>query len=99
MTINETITEEEIILLPAGSIDTVSTPEFQQAVLMALQKSNSVIVDMTDVTYVSSAGLRAFLIGQKTADAKKASFIIKNSNEMVLRVFDMSGFSKLLKIE
>ena len=99
MIITQTMDGDRLIIAPAGSIDTVSTPEFQQAVITGLQKNDKLSIDLKDVTYVSSAGLRAFLLGQRSADAKKADFEILNANEMVMEVFNLSGFNKLLKIK
>ncbi len=99
MTISEIQLDGKITLAASGSIDTVSTPEFQQAVIAAFQRSNDVTIDLNEVTYVSSAGLRAFLLGQKTADSKGATMTIVNANESVMGVFNMSGFSKLLNIK
>ena len=96
----EQMQEGEVLrIAPSGSLDTVNTPEFQRVVISAFQKSNKVTIDLDNVAYVSSAGLRAFLLGQKTADSKQAEFVIINVNESVMSVFKMSGFSELLNIK
>ena len=52
-----------------------------------------------NVPYISSAGLRALLIGQKTAASKGGSMKLTNVSDVVMNIFEMSGFSKILKIE
>ena len=49
--------------------------------------------------YVSSAGLRALLIGQKTAMSKRGSMKLVNVNQTVMHVLKMSGFQNILKVE
>ena len=96
----ETVKEEtRIILKVEGRIDTNTSKEFQSELLLALQKQNEVIADLKEVDYVSSAGLRAMLIVYKTAESKKGSFILRNLQNGVREVLDMSGFSRFIQIE
>lgn len=96
----ETVKEEtRIILKVEGRIDTNTSKEFQSELLLALQKQNEVIADLKEVDYVSSAGLRAMLIAYKTAESKKGSFILRNLQNGVREVLDMSGFSRFIQIE
>ena len=62
MEINEQRTEEKIILRTAGRIDTNTSVIFQQRVLTAFQKSSFIEIDLEEVDYISSAGLRALLV-------------------------------------
>lgn len=98
MTINESRDGDSIILTVQGKIDTVTTPQVQNAILTGFQKSNSLIIDCTGVEYISSAGLRAFLIGQKTAASKGGSLTVRHMNDSVLAVFKTTGFDKILNI-
>jgi anti-anti-sigma factor len=58
-----------------------------------------VVIDFLNVAYISSAGLRALLIGQKTAASKGGSMKLVNIADTVKTVLDMSGFSNILDIE
>ncbi len=82
-----------------GKIDTLTSREFQDTVLNSFRKYSNVIVNMEEVSYVSSAGLRAFLIGQKTAASKGGSFSILNVDQGVMDVFKATGFDKVLDIQ
>ena len=86
-------------LVVDGRVDTNTSPQLQQAILSAFQKKNDIVVDMLNVPSISSAGLRALLIGQKTASSKKGSMKLTNVGSVVKSVLDMSGFSSILTVE
>ena len=88
-----------IRLMVEGRVDTNTSPQFQQAILNAFQKKNDVVIDLLNVPAVSSAGLRALLIGQKTASSKGGSMKLTNVCAVVKNVLDMSGFSAILTVE
>ncbi|MCR5626487.1 MAG: STAS domain-containing protein [Lachnospiraceae bacterium] len=99
MTIDETRDGSKIQLNVHGKIDAISSNEFQLAVLKAFQKGNSLIIDFSDVAYISSAGLRALTLGQKTAKSKGGSLVIVHVNDAVNEVFRVTGFNKILTIQ
>lgn len=99
MNIIATDCNDHIRLMVDGRVDTNTSPQLQEAILNAFQKNKSVVVDFLNVAYISSAGLRALLIGQKTAASKGGSMKLKNISSTVRQVLDMSGFSKILSIE
>lgn len=83
----------------SGKLDTVSSPAVQSALLAALEAADrGVVIDMSEVAYVSSAGLRVMLIGGKTAKAKAKAFRLAGLKPAVAEVFKMSGFDRLLEI-
>lgn len=86
-------------LIVDGRVDTVTSPQLQQAILVAFQQKTDVVVDFLNVSIISSAGLRALLIGQKTAESKGGTMKIANVNEMVFEVLEMTGFHKILTVE
>lgn len=96
MEINEQRTEEKIILRTAGRIDTNTSVIFQQRVLTAFQKSSFIEIDLEEVDYISSAGLRALLVGEKTAQACGSRMVLTKVQPQVMEVFSMTGFGKVL---
>ena len=82
-----------------GRVDTVTSPDLQNGILKAFQKSNKLILDFEKCDYISSAGLRALLIGQKTATSKKGFMKLIKVSEIVLSVFEVTGFESILTIE
>lgn len=92
-------TEDGIVLKVEGRVDTVTSPELQEMILNSFKKTGNLVLDLEKVDYVSSAGLRALLIGEKTAKGKKGTMKIIHVDKPVQSVFDMTGFSKILHIE
>ena len=95
----EEIQSEEMIQLNVeGKIDALACDEFQTIVLKSFTKSNSVIVNLDQVEYMSSAGLRALILGEKTAQSKGGKLIIINSQPQIMELFRVTGFDTLLDI-
>jgi len=99
MTINEKKEGQRIVLQVEGRIDTNTSAALQTEVLRALQKTGTLALDLEKTDYVSSAGLRVFLIAYKTAASKGGSFQLQNVSEIILDVLNKSGFSKFLEIK
>ncbi len=99
MTVDEKKEEGKIILYVTGRVDTTTAPDLQTAIFAAFQKENDIVVDFAEVEYVSSAGLRALLLGQKTANSKGGSMVVKNANDSVKEIFSLTGFKNILNIE
>ncbi|MCR5101440.1 MAG: STAS domain-containing protein [Butyrivibrio sp.] len=99
MTIEEVRDGDTIQLNVSGKIDTITAGDFQTAVLTSFQKGKILVINFKDVVYISSSGLRALVLGQKTAVAKGGSMKIININKVVEDVFKVTGFDKMLTIE
>lgn len=98
MTVNKRQEAETTVLEIEGRIDTNTSPQLQAELLKVFQGAAHVVLDFARVQYVSSAGLRALLIGQKTATSKKAKMELVNVPAVVMTVLDSVGFSKVLTI-
>jgi anti-sigma B factor antagonist len=81
-----------------GKIDATSAGEFQNSVLRAFIKSKNIVINLEQVPYMSSAGLRALVLGPKTAQAKSGSMIVINVQPAVMEVFRYSGMNKIVEI-
>lgn len=99
MTVEEKKEDGKIVLCVTGRVDTTTAPDLQEAIFSAFQKGNDLVVDFAEVEYVSSAGLRALLLGQKTANSKGGSMVVKNANDSVKEIFSLTGFKNILNIE
>ncbi|MCI7789514.1 MAG: STAS domain-containing protein [Lachnospiraceae bacterium] len=82
-----------------GRVDANTSPQLQQAILNAFQRDKNIVLDFLNVPYISSAGLRALLIGHKTAASKGGTMKLTNLQDTVKDVITMSGFDSILKIE
>ena len=99
MEITTQSTESEVRVLIKGRIDTSTSMEVQDEIMKSFQKTKHVVLDFAEVAYISSAGLRALLLGHKTAIAKGGSLKILNISEVVREVFEVTGFLKILNVE
>ena len=97
MTVEEVKQETEILLKITGRIDTNTSTQLQAEVLKSLQKMPNLTLDLKECDYVSSAGLRTFLIAQKTA--KGGKFKLKSVCQAVEDILSKSGFTKYIEIE
>ncbi len=98
MQYEEIRTEEALQLNVDGKIDVTTANDFQNAVLKTFVKSKNVIINLEKVPYMSSAGLRALVLGAKTAQAKGGSLVIIKAQPVVMEVFKYSGMNKILEI-
>ena len=81
-----------------GRLDTMTAPELEAQIKDDLAAVNSAVIDLAKLEYVSSAGLRVILSIHK-ALAGKSGLVVKNPNETVSEVFEVTGFSDILTIE
>ena len=98
MTITRQENGDQITLLVEGRVDTNTSPQLQQEILAAFQTAKLLTLDLEKVDYVSSAGLRALLIGQKTAGSKGAKMELLHVAPTVKAVLDSVGFTKILNL-
>mgnify|MGYP002519975444 FL=1 len=82
-----------------GRVDTITSKELEQEINDELGNFDSLIIDFTELKYISSAGLRVLIATQKKLKSDDIPFVIKNVNDTVGEIFRMSGFDKILKIE
>jgi anti-anti-sigma factor len=98
MTITEHKDESGVVLTVEGRVDTNTSPRLQDSILSALHTAEYVQVDFAKVSYLSSAGLRALLLGHKQAVSKGAVLELANPTEFVQSVLSAVGFDKVLRI-
>ncbi|MDR1089418.1 MAG: STAS domain-containing protein [Coriobacteriales bacterium] len=83
----------------SGRLDTLTAPELEGPLVEACESWQITVVDCEKLDYVSSAGLRVLLAGQKVASAKNHALRLINVSDGVREVFDITGFSRILSIE
>ncbi len=98
MTINKTKNGTNLTVAVEGRIDTVTAPEFENEVKSAIDGIDELVLDFTELNYISSAGLRVLLSLQKVMN-KQGSMTVKNVNETVSDIFEVTGFSDILTIK
>lgn len=81
-----------------GRLDSTSAPVLEQELKDSLIGVQSLALDLEQMEYISSAGLRVLLAAQKTMN-KQGTMVVRNVCEMVMEVFDITGFSDFLTIQ
>lgn len=98
MNIDKKIENENVILKVAGRLDTTTAPELEKTLDSVLEGTKELVFDMTDLEYISSAGLRVILKAQKAMNAQGSMKLI-GVNDSIMEVFDITGFLDILTIE
>lgn len=98
MTVEKKQNGEEVTLLVSGRVDTTNAKEFESEVTVKMEGAKSLILDFAELEYISSAGLRVVLSIIKQMK-NQGTLAIKNANEMIKEIFEVTGFSDLVDME
>ena len=99
MQIREETRDGTLVIQAAGRLDSSSAGALEAVLPARIQANDKVVVNLSDVPYVSSAGLRVLLIGAKAARSGGHKLVLAGLSESVREVFDISGFTGLFAIE
>lgn len=91
MEINKILEGNKLTLAPVGRVDTITSPELEAVV--QTDGIDELVFDLSQVDYISSAGLRVLLSSQKKMAGKK--MVISGSRPAVKEVFEITGFSDI----
>jgi len=83
----------------SGNIDTVTAPELDTKLQENLSGIKDLILDFAAVDYISSASLRVILMANQQLEDADGTMTIKNANDDVRDVFEMTGFDSLLNLD
>ena len=98
MTINIKKNADATTIELAGRLDTTTAPALDKTVTEDLGDTKNLILDLKGLEYISSAGLRVLLGAQKKMQ-KIGTMKVTNVQEVVMEVFEMTGFADILVIE
>ena len=91
-------TGEKLIIKLVGKLDTNTAPELTESLKDDLNDVKDLTFDMADLIYISSAGLRVILSTQKIMN-KQGSMKVINVQDIIMEVFEATGFVDILTIE
>lgn len=92
------INGDKITVELIGRLDTASVTDFDEEIAEVIADDNDVVFDCKDLEYISSSGLRSVLNAHKQLKAAGGSLELVNLQPAVKSVFDLTGFSVILKI-
>ncbi len=88
----------ELNLAVEGRLDTTTAPQLEAELKQSISGVETLVLDFANLEYLSSAGLRVLLAAQKVMN-KQGEMIIRNVNETIAEIFEITGFSDILTIE
>jgi len=98
LNINKTVDNTAAAFKLEGRLDTVTAADLENALKDSLDGVTELTFDFEKLDYISSAGLRVLLSAQKTMN-KQGSMKIINVNDIIMEIFEVTGFSDILTIE
>ena len=98
MTIEKTANAKELTLAVSGRLDTTTAPQLEAELKVSIGGVALLVLDFAGLEYLSSAGLRVLLSAQKVMN-KQGSMVVRNVNETIQEIFEVTGFCDILTIE
>ncbi len=99
MKITSTKEDSTLKIAVSGRLDTSTAPELESELKKTMNGITDLVLDVSELDYISSAGLRVLLSAQKTMNAQSGTMRVLGANEMVKEIFDVTGFSDILTLE
>lgn len=97
MTINKNLEGSKLTVALEGRLDTTTAPQLESEIRESLDGVKELEFDFQKLAYISSAGLRVMLSAQKIMN-KQGMMTIRNVNEEIMEVFEVTGFVDILSI-
>ena len=98
MTIEKIANEKNLTVVLTGRLDTTTAPQLEAELKANIAGVETLVLDFAGLDYLSSAGLRVLLAAQKIMN-KQGSMVVKNVNETIAEIFEVTGFCDILTIE
>lgn len=98
MTITKTQDQNSLTLFLEGRLDTTTSPQLEAELSASLGGVTHLTLDLSKLAYLSSAGLRVILSAQKRMN-KQGQMVVRNVNDTIMEVFEVTGFMDILTIQ
>ena len=98
MTIDKKANGSELTIALEGRLDTTTAPQLEGELRTSLNGVTELVLDFAKLEYLSSAGLRVILAAQKIMN-RQGSMVVRNVNDTINEVFEITGFADILTIE
>lgn len=99
MNVTKNYNANELTLSVEGRIDTITSQDLENEINTEIGNFDSLVMNFSDVEYISSAGLRVLIATHKRLDADGVPLSIVEVNDNVGEIFRMSGIDKILTVE
>jgi len=96
------IRQGNIIVFPGEAVDHENAEDFESHLLPSVEEAaisgGSLIIDFSNVDYMTSVGLSVLMISAKTAQPNSVKIHVTGMNETMQEIFHISGFEKLFVV-
>ena len=100
MQITTNISNQNLIISLSGRLDTITSPQLEEEIKRnSFDEIETVTLNMRELEYISSAGLRVILMLYKKLTSVKGKLRLVNVNDMIMEIFTMTGMDSFLEIE
>lgn len=98
LNITKTNEDNKLNVAVEGRLDTTTAPELEAALKEDIANVGELVIDLSSLEYISSAGLRVLLAAQKIM-MKQGKMVVTNPNDVIKEIFEVTGFCDILTIE
>ena len=98
LNINKALEETKLNIALEGRLDTTTSPKLEEEIRADIGGITELVFDLSELAYISSAGLRVLLAAQKIMN-EQGTMTVKNVSDEIMEIFEMTGFSEILTIE
>ena len=92
-------TPEAMVVAVRGEVDISTVPRLNELLTEALDKSSTVVVDLTNLDFLDSSGIAALVRAQERASTELAALVLRSPNRAVRRVLSISGVDQVMVID
>ena len=98
LNINKNLNGDTLTVSLEGRLDTTTAPQLEESLRESMEGIKELILDFENLEYISSAGLRVLLSAQKNM-AKQGSMKLVHVSDVIMEIFEVTGFVDILTIE
>ena len=98
LNINKKKEGSKLTVAVEGRLDTTTAPELEASLKEDIEGGEELVIDLANLEYISSAGLRVLLAAQKIM-MKQGKMVVTNPNDVISEIFEVTGFRDILTIE
>ena len=99
MNITTTIDGAQASIAVEGKLSVATSPDLEQEIAKLPESVSNIAIDLAELDYISSAGLRVLVSTQKLTSARGGALVLRNPKDEVMDVFEMTGLSEIFEIE
>jgi stage II sporulation protein AA (anti-sigma F factor antagonist) len=99
MELSSTLEGEVLVVSPVGDLNAASCGQLEAELAGHAENGRRrIVLDLSQIRYVSSAGLRVFLVAARR-HVKDGSFVLANPSDAVAQILKMTGFDRIVRVE